>query len=77
MNVFVLMSEELAAAPESRLNFIHDEEHVIFLADFRHFPEVAFRWRNNAGFALNRLDEKSRRVRCNSLPQRIAVTILD
>lgn len=52
------VAEEFAGAGDAGLDLVADEEDVVFVAEGAGFGEVAFRGDDDAGFALDGLDEK-------------------
>ena len=77
MNILVLARQQFARAPESGLNFVGNQQHVVFAAQFLCSFEVSRRRHDDATFTLNRFNEKRRCVFINGGLQRSDVTVFD
>ena len=60
-DALVLMREPAAGAPEAGLDLIEDQQHAALVADRAKLAQIALRRHDDAGLALNRLDEDRRR----------------
>lgn len=58
-DAFVLLSEQLARAPHAGLDFVADQQNVVLGAEPAGFFEVAFGRDDDAGLALDGLDEEA------------------
>ena len=54
-----VVAEEFAGAGDARLDLVADQEHVVFVAEGAHLAEVVVGGDDDAGFALDGLDEES------------------
>ena len=73
LDAFVLLGEQLAGAAEPGLNLVEDQHHVMRGAEFADPREIARWWNDDAGLALDRLDEEGDGVRRDRLLQRPGV----
>ena len=73
----MLFGEQLAGAPETGLNLIENEHHVLAAADLANGAQVAIGRDDHAGFPLDRLDEKANGVGGDGGLQRIGVAERD
>ena len=69
----MVAGEGSAGAGQTRLDFIGNQQNVLGTADFAHRRQVVVRWRDDAGLALDRLQQHSDGVLVDRVGQRIGV----
>ena len=70
----MVAGEGAAGAGQARLNLVGDHENVSGCADFAHRRQVVVRRHDDAGLALDRLQQHSDGVLVDRVGQRIGVT---
>src|SRR5258708_3117760 len=69
----MLLREQLAGAAKPGLDFVEDQHHVMRGAESAYLGEIARWWNDDAGFALDWVDQESDGVRRNRRFQRLGV----
>src|ERR1039458_6754605 len=71
------VGKQFASATQARLNLIRNQQYMVLPADFCGLPQKS-RWRNDdSRFALNRLDQKSARVRSDGIAKSFRIAERD
>ena len=74
-DAFVHVGEKLAGAAQARLDFIRHEEHAVLAAEVSGFSQETCGRNDDAGLALDGLDQKRAGVRCDRIAQGARVTV--
>src|SRR6185369_2456138 len=70
LDALVLFRKQLAGAAEYSLDLVEDQHHVVRSAELAHPREIACRWNDDAGFALDGFDQEGDGVRRDGVFQR-------
>ena len=75
LHAVFLVGEELAAAADTRLNLVEDEQRVVFVAERAHLLKVAGRRRIDAALALDGLEHDGAGLLTHHLGERVNVIV--
>ncbi|OQA48931.1 MAG: hypothetical protein BWY45_03514 [Euryarchaeota archaeon ADurb.Bin294] len=71
----MLVCKPFPGPADTGLDFIKDQEDVLFITDLPDFPEIALRWDDNPGFSLDRFNHHCCDIFGNCLADDICITI--